>query len=105
RVIEHLHLRTAPIHGIIVGVLAHAVEDAAVAFRGDVPLERELEVLELFGGDDVGGWSHARERALPNSPSRRDGIHLPSPPTDRAVAVEQQAPTRGTLFRGQDVEP
>src|SRR5207248_5155068 len=54
---------------------------------------------------DLGGRSHARERALPNSPSRRDGVHLPSPPTDRAVAVEQQTPTRGALFRGQDVEP
>src|SRR5205807_9213805 len=81
------------------------VEDAAVAFRRDVPLERELEVLELLRGDDVRRRSHPLEGSLPDSPPRRDRVHLPPPPTGRAVAVKQEAPARGALFRGQDVEP
>src|SRR5438034_5813192 len=42
-VVEDLHLRSTPVNGVV--VLARPVEDAAVAIRGDLPFERQLEVL------------------------------------------------------------
>src|SRR5437867_10425119 len=101
-VVEDLHLRSTPVNGVV--VLARPVEDAAVAIRGDLPFERQLEVLELLGGDDVGRPADPRERAVHHLPSRWQGVHLPPPPAGSGLAVEQKPPPGGALGGRERVE-
>src|SRR2546425_2078959 len=104
RVIQHLHLGPAPIDGVVVRILARAVEDPAVAAGRHVPFERQLEVLELLRCDDVCRGPHPGERTLSDPPPRRDRVHLPPPPAEGGMTVEQQLPARSALLRGQRVE-
>jgi hypothetical protein len=45
-----------------------AIEDAAVAVRRQLPLERQLEITELVDGDDVAGLTDAGQRAVDRLP-------------------------------------
>jgi len=104
RVVQYLHLRSAPVDRVVARVLAGAVEDPAVAVLRDVPLERQLEVLELLLRDDVGRGLDSLQRAVHHLPPRRQRIHLPPAPPCRGLPVEQQAPARGALVRRERVE-
>lgn len=78
-----------------------AVENAAVAVRDEFPFERQFEVLELLGGDDVIAAAsafaadaalHAHEDAVRNHPTWRHRLHFVAAPACGGLAVEEQFP-------------
>src|SRR5207247_4796719 len=71
-VVQHLHLRPAPVGRVV--VLADAIEDTAVDPLAYLPVECQLEVRELLPRHDVPGPADARERAIHHLPPRRHRI-------------------------------
>src|SRR5688572_27704950 len=100
-IVQDLKLGRAVVDEI--GTLDRAVEQAAVAARRDLPLERKLEVAKLFGGDDVARARYTRQRAVDRLPARRQRVLHVAAPTVHRAAVEQKAPSRCALLRGQRV--
>src|SRR5687767_5651548 len=89
-VVEHLHLRTGEVG--LIALLGHPIEDAAVSARLHLPLERQLEVAELIGGNDVAALPDACERAIHDAPSGGHiGPLVPAPSRGRGT-IEQRAP-------------
>src|SRR5258708_19882897 len=76
-VVDDLILRRHMPHHVV--ALGDAVEDAGVAVRFDLPFERQLEIGDLAGRDDVAGLADARERAVDAPPATRPRP-LPTPP-------------------------
>src|SRR5262245_42149371 len=100
-VVEHLHLGTG-LERRVAG-LADAEHDPAVAARGDLPLDRQLEVGELIDRDDVAAAGHARERAVYDLPASGHGRLLEPAPAGRRPAVEEQPPSGRALGRRERV--
>ena len=85
------------------GVLGRPVEDAAVAAVRHLPVEHQLEVAELFLGDQVAGLLDPDQRPVLRLPAGRDVLLLVAPPALRGGAVEQELPAVGLLLLGQGV--
>src|SRR5256885_6939900 len=71
--------------------------------RLDLPFQRQLEVAELVGRDDVAPGADTRQRAILRFPSVGDGRLAVVPPHGAGLAVEQQTPACGFLRIGKSV--
>src|SRR6266566_5041982 len=101
RVVEHLHLHRVPVN--LFRIFGGAIEDAAVPARLDLPIDRQLEVLEFVARDDVAARAHARERPILHHPSVGDLLLPVIPPPGRRFPVEQQPPAGGLFAIAQCV--
>src|SRR5258707_14341442 len=106
RVVEHLVLvRDRPF-----AVLGDEILEAAVAARGDAPVEAQVEVGEALCGHDVsapvrvaGPGRDVRERAVLHHPAVLGEVRLlEAAPARRRLAVEEEAPAR-LLLRGREL--
>src|SRR5712691_13227238 len=95
RVIQDLHFHRVPVD--LVAILAGAIEDTAVAAGLDLPVNAQLEILELVGRDDVATGADPRERAILHRPAVGDRRLAVVAPASGCLAIEQQAPTGGSL--------
>ena len=96
-IVEHLHLQAGP-PGII-RVLADSVENPTVAPLGHLPLQCELEVGVLVGGDDVTCRVDPSERPVDHLPPGRHRLRAITPPPSRGLAIEERFPPGLALFR------
>lgn len=92
------------------GLLGDVIKNAPIAVGDEFPFERKLEVVELFGGDNViaatGAFAastalRARERAICDGPTGRHCLHLVTAPAFGGLAIEQQLPTGFFLGVGE----
>src|SRR5467141_256063 len=100
-IVQHLHLDRVPVD--LVRILGDAIEDAAVAARHDLPVDRQLEILEFVGGDDVAAGPGATEGTILHHPSVGDGLLPVIPPPRRRFPIKQESPTGAALGIAQCV--
>jgi hypothetical protein len=86
------------------------MEDAAVAHGPDPEVEDELEVGELVRRDYVSAVHAAalgpeHHGAVHDGPRLGQVVTAVSAPAVERLAVEEELPARGFLFRGQHVVP
>src|ERR671915_810119 len=98
-VVEHLHLRPGVVR--LLSFLGDPVEDAAVAAWLHLPLEQQLEVAELVGGDEIPAPANARDRAINHTPAVGNVGPFKTAPSGGGRAIEQRAPPRGALLGRQ----
>src|SRR5687767_11914143 len=101
-VIEYLHLR-ATLPGML-EILAHPVEDSAIASRQYPPLQGQLEVAVLVDADDIARRRDAGECALDCLPARGHLIFAVTTPTGRGRAVEERSPAGGAICRSEGIQ-
>ena len=100
-VVEHLQLGPALPHPV--DLFRHPEQHAAVAPFLDFPVQGQLEVPELFGGDDVAASVHAGEGSVDGLPPLRRALETKAAPPVRGGAVEQELPPCGALLGGQRI--
>src|SRR5947207_3756490 len=98
-VVEQLVLRRAPVDVVV--LLGAAIENAGIATRTQLPVQRELKVSELVLGDDVLDGTGFRQYTVDDMPARRHCRTLVSAPGSGTGSVEERAPPRRALVSGQ----
>src|SRR5829696_3637656 len=93
RIVEDLHFRRGLPDRI--RLLDCAVKNAAVAFRGNFPVEREIEVFEFIQRDDIARCGIcAHQRAVDDSPSAGNRRLAEIAPAGCRLSVEKKAPSK-----------
>ena len=97
-VVEDLQLG-AGVPGGLAGQLGHAVQDPAIAARGELVLELELEVAVRLPGDEVARTLAAGDRlqrvSLDDPAPGRERVAAVAAPGVRGLAVEEDFPVVG----------
>src|SRR4051812_26683996 len=89
-IVQQLVLRRAPVDVIV--FLGASVKDAGVPAWTELPIERELEVSELFLADQITDRTRLGQYSVGNAPARGKGLILVAAPRIGVGAVEQGAP-------------
>ena len=95
-VVQYLHLGPAPVDLRV--LLGGPIEDPRVPPRGDLPVEPELEVLELIDGHQVGAVTVVMDGPVQHVPAEGVGA-LEVAPTFQRGPVEKE-PESFALFCG-----